>query len=248
MRRSFSYGAATTQGHAATQEDGFYLDPSKGFFLLANGLGANSFGAKTAKEVLQHVAESFRSLAAGGITETSEKSIFTKEQSYLLDAVKKIHQKILAENHVKDWLERSATSLLTAWVDEYNRLQVLNCGSSGALLWRNQKFTPMVFPQLLDSMSSIPVPQQLLGFSSDLNPDVKELSLQAGDLVILYSDGLSQAVADLQEHFLMVFHELPREAGQSLMPLAQGCIQALAGSGLALQNASMVIFECPVSN
>lgn len=248
MKRSFSYGAATSQGHANMQEDGFYLDPSKGFFLLANGAGGRGGSGNLVRELVQSMADLLRDSKDLPELPVSNNSILSGPQNYMFQSLEKIHKKMCEANSAKEWQERGAASLSAAWMQKNNCLHLLNCGSSGALLLRSQKLQPLFLPQLLQSAAPVSIPQQLIGFSAELWPDCKELVLQSGDLVIFYTDGVAQAVENVQDFFLSILQSFPRESGYSLMAQAEAAIQALGGAGLMYSNATVMILEYPLSD
>ncbi len=246
MKQSIAYGAATSQGHASVQEDGFYLDPSNRFFLLANGMGGKTRGDKTVRDVLLSISTEIREMKLSNFPVEVELTGRSPIQTSLVNLFHLVNKKIVEQNKDRDWLNKSALSLTLACISANQVLHVISCGSSTILLQREGRIRIFSRPQLIRS-SSAHVATGLMGMNVPLQPVIESIPLFAGDVVFMCTDGFSNACADVPEFLSSITEQFPRQAGDSLMPIAQAAIQALEGSGGALQNATLLAFEAKLS-
>lgn len=235
MRKTFAYGAAASQGSWPVQEDGFFVDPTGGSFVLADGFGGRGKGDIAAKLALSEWR------AAKPELNPREGGIFSPAQAWQRDAFAEINKKLLQWNEKRAASARGGCSLVAATLSPARELTVTGCGACAAFLVRYGQWIPLLAPQASarraadDSL----FPSQALGLGRELNPESRSLGLEPGDLVFLFSSGLAWE----REGF---FAELSSQLALRLPGTDLGEIAALAAGTAAPPgpwNQAVVVVE-----
>ena len=188
-----TYAAATDTGRVRAQnQDRLFADGS--VFIVADGMGGHA-GGNVAAEVA--VSETVASLKAGYHPEV---------------AIDNANRSILDRAAHEVALEGMGTTLTMALVNaEESRADIFNVGDSRAYLLRDGELTQLTndhtFVQELVDAGSITREQatthrarhvltRVLGVALDVSPDHFQVPLQAGDVVLLCSDGLINEVSN----------------------------------------------------
>lgn len=238
MKRTLAYGAATTQGHSTIQSDGYYVDPSKHFYLLANGLGGQS-GEKAAKNMLFEMAEALRGPVE--LAPVPDTEILSKEEFFLWEHFLRLHAKQRGDNEKLEWPERSASSLLVAWKSQDRKFTLVNCGSSGAMVFRNGQFHPVLQPQTRHG--TVCIASQAVGLGMNIEPEYKSVFLGDHELLLLYTGGVLEAIPNLAEFCAGVLASITRQEGEALTHTAQALLEAVIAQAPSIDNASLILVE-----
>jgi serine/threonine protein phosphatase PrpC len=235
MVRTFAFGAAASQGEWPVQEDGFFADPGRGTFVVADGFGGRGAGDLAAKLALQEA----RSLTPE--RSPREGGILTPAQAAHRDLFGEINKKLLQWNEKRPPGSRGGTSLALASLDRERELTLTGCGACSAFLVREGAWLPLLAAQAFprDSLSAPLVPSQALGLGRELNPESRSLTLRAGDLVLLFSGGLAWERSGFQAE--LVAQAAIREPGSDLSSLV-----ALATEAASPWNQTAVAVEALV--
>lgn len=195
MKRTFAFGAATSQGSWPVQEDGFFADPTSGTFALADGFGGRGAGDLSAKLALQEV----RAVMAAD-RPPREGGILSPGQATHRDLFAEINKKILQRNEKRAVGSRGGCSLLLATVEKEGELTVTGCGSCSAVLLRAGAWLPLLSAQSAPRVDAADplFPQQALGLGRELNPESRAFRWQAGDVVMLFTGGLAWEHSEFQ--------------------------------------------------
>lgn len=187
MKRTFAYGAAAAQGSWPVQEDGFYVDPTAGLFVLADGFGGRGNGDIAAKLALQewraHKAE----------PGPREGGIWSPLQAWQREAFAEVNKKLLQWNEKRAASAKGGCSLVVASVSPVRELAVTGCGACSALLLRQGQWIPLLTPQApaRRAPDAPLLPLQALGVGRELLPESRSLLLEPSDVVFLTSGGLA---------------------------------------------------------
>jgi serine/threonine protein phosphatase PrpC len=225
MKRTFAFGAATSQGSWPVQEDGYFADPGSGLFALADGFGGRGAGDLSAKLALQEV----RGLQKANLAPKEGASI-SPAQWAQRELFLEINKKILLRNEKRPVGGRGGCSLILAVVERERELTVTSCGSCSAVLVRNGAWISLLSAQAsprLDFAEPL-FPSQALGLGRELSAESRSFTLARGDLVLLLSGGLAGESGAFQAELLA--QVAVREPGTAL-----GSLTAFATTG----------FECP---
>ena len=185
MKRTFAYGAATNQGRWPVQEDGFYADPVRGLFALADGFGGQGKGDIAAKVALEGCRELEKEPTAQEGSGLSPQQVW--ERDSLLAAQKKLKQ----WNEKRGAGSRGGCSLLLARIGAGREVALTGSGACAALLWRAGEWSTLLLPQSSPRVPSLPrFPMQALGLRAEPLMESRAFVWRPGDLVFLFSSGV----------------------------------------------------------
>ncbi len=185
----------------ANNEDSVYMDVNLCIFILADGMGGHQSG-EVASEIAVREAYQFLSSSVSGTDGQEERARSLREACLVAnDAVR---QKALTHES----LNGMGTTLLQLII-ERGRAYISNVGDSRAYLFREslRQLTKdqtvgafLVEHSLTDHGDIDPanwhVLTQAVGSAERLEPELIELDIQAGDILLLCSDGLTDMLSD----------------------------------------------------
>jgi serine/threonine protein phosphatase PrpC len=207
MSFSFDYALKTHPGLVRPlNEDALGADPEAGLFVLADGLGGYNAG-----EVASAMAVSslLTRLSAEFSAATVEGHSFDPDQA-LDAALLKVNADIYAAALNSAAFEGMATTVVVAWLLG-DRLWVAHTGDSRLYRLRDGELAQVTrdhsFSQELldagmvseDEARLLPAKNlvtRALGAGAEIEPEVHDYDLRAGDLMLLCSDGLTEMVHD----------------------------------------------------
>jgi serine/threonine protein phosphatase PrpC len=219
MKRTFAYGAATRQGAWPVQEDGYFMDPLHGFFVLADGFGGRGNGDLAAKAALLEARTAAGPTAGARKGGAPFRGPLAEWQRGLFLAINK---KLLQWNETRAPNSRGGVSLLLVSSDrERQEFTLSHCGACAAFLLRAgaRRWLPVLTPQApprADAEASL-APDQAVGLGAEIEPETRSVPWQAGDVLFLFSSGLDWE----REGFALelVAQAALRAPGSDLLPL-----------------------------
>lgn len=194
-----SYGLLTHQGpHLSLNEDFVDIDLANNLYMIIDGFGGSNIGDKAAMIVRNSLKRSYTKIASDPDSTLpfffSHKYLI--EGNALINAFHVAHQEVNRENENKNMSNRGGASVIGAALAE-NILTLVSTGNCGAYRYGNGQLTTEILPDSLTSISRErfssylhSVPMSGVGLFEDLQYQVKELKMAAGDLVILLTDGV----------------------------------------------------------
>jgi serine/threonine protein phosphatase PrpC len=220
MKRTFAFGAATSQGSWPVQEDGFFADPGSATFAIADGFGGRGAGDLAAKQALQEART-----AGSADRSPREGGILSPSQSAHRDLFGEINKKLLQWNE-KRGSAKGGCSLILATVVNERELTITSCGSCCAFLLRAGNWLPLLSPQSppRNGDSDPLFPAQALGLGRELNPESRSFQWVPGDLLFLFSGGLAWERSGFQSE--LAAQQAVRIPGADLASLASLATQA----------------------
>jgi hypothetical protein len=221
-KKTFAYGAASVVQETFVQRDGYFIQPQRGNFLLGTGVGGADHGASICKQTLKKM----------------QTDLLDRSQS-LPSVFMAAHQSLWNENQGKPMQERSALSLLGAFSIGDGNFDFVQVGGGSVALFRGGIGSLLVYPQVLSSESQR-FPLQLLGMQAEIFPKWENAQLNAGDILLLASQGIGTGV-DFFSHCQNIFST--RNPGESLESSAAQLLQQLQGSNLVPENGSLLLLE-----
>ena len=182
-------------------EDSVLVDPLRGIFLLADGMGGAS-GGEVASRLAVDTAYDFLRDRVGDANQASLPKL-------LVEALAAAHSAVYRGGINTPSLEGMGTTLEIV-VIKGRKAHLCHLGDSRVYLMRNEDVRQITtddnLAAFLVNEKHIPpekVPPyarhmltQAVGSSETLIPDLHAIELQAGDIVIICSDGLTGALAD----------------------------------------------------
>lgn len=212
-------------------EDAIGADPSCGLFVLADGLGGYNAGEVASvmaiSSVLERLASSIDALDADDGAFTPDEAIY--------DTVTDINANIYNAALNSTAFEGMATTLVIGWFLG-GRLWVAHTGDSRLYRYRDSMLEQLTrdhsFSQeLLDAgmvteeeARSLPAKNlvtRALGAGADIEPEIHNVDVLAGDIILLCSDGLTEMVGSYEiEGLLSINEEDMHETARRLVDLA----------------------------
>lgn len=212
-------------------QDACYADAESGLFLTCDGMGGHQAGAIAAKIVTEILPEMIRR-RLGRLGAARGRAIRYWLRSDILDLSKRLR----AESAARTELTGMGATLVMALLRN-SRAHIAHMGDSRAYLFRNDELTQLtddhsVVGLLLGSgeitpeeAANHPAQGQLtryVGMESEVYPDIRTISLNPNDRLLLSTDGLTgmvpnQAIAETLQN-----HPDPQAACQALIDAANG--------------------------
>ncbi|MGH6624396.1 MAG: Stp1/IreP family PP2C-type Ser/Thr phosphatase [Burkholderiaceae bacterium] len=189
-------------------EDAIGADPSCGLFALADGLGGYNAGEVAAVMAISAVLERLPS-SLNGSRENADR--FTPDE-VIYDTVGDINTSIYNAALNSAAFEGMATTLVIAWFLG-SRLWVAHTGDSRLYRYRGEQLEQLTrdhsFSQeLLDAgmvteeeariLPAKNLVTRALGASPEIEPEIQEVEVEVGDLILLCSDGLTEMVGSYE--------------------------------------------------
>jgi protein phosphatase len=205
MPFTLDYALKTHAGQVRPlNEDAVGADPDSGLFILADGLGGYNAG-----EIASTMAVSTLLAELPAELDDARQSTSTFDpQSVLRDRLIAMNSTIFRAALNSSAFEGMATTIVVAWLLG-DRLWVAHTGDSrlyrlrgGQLeqLTRDHSFSQelldagMVTEEEARLLPAKNLVTRALGASAEVDPEVREYALQAGDLVMMCSDGLTEMI------------------------------------------------------
>jgi len=206
MPFAFDYALKTHPGLVRPlNEDAVGADPQAGLFVLADGLGGYNAG-----EIASTMAVStLLAQLTGALADAARQGEPFDPRRALFDALIEMNATIFRAALNSAAFEGMATTVVVAWLLG-DRLWVGHTGDSRLYRLRDGELLQLTrdhsFSQELldagmvtaDEARLLPAKNlvtRALGASPDIEPEVHDYDLRAGDLLLLCSDGLSEMVA-----------------------------------------------------
>jgi serine/threonine protein phosphatase PrpC len=211
-------------------EDAIGADPSCGLFALADGLGGYNAGEVASVMAISAVLERLSSALAD--SQTSELAFTPDEAIY--DTINEINASIYNAALNSAAFEGMATTLVVGWFLG-ERLWIAHTGDSRLYRYRDDQLEQLTrdhsFSQeLLDAgmvteeeariLPAKNLVTRALGASPEIEPEVQDLDVVAGDLILLCSDGLTEMVGSYEIAGLLAAHADMHETARRLVDLA----------------------------
>jgi len=212
-------------------EDAIGADPSCGLFVLADGLGGYNAGEVASVMAISSVLER---LASAIDKFDEDDGAFTPDEA-IYDTVTDINASIYNAALNSTAFEGMATTLVIGWFLG-GRLWVAHTGDSRLYRYRDSMLEQLTrdhsFSQeLLDAgmvteeeARSLPAKNlvtRALGAGADIEPEIHNVDVLAGDIILLCSDGLTEMVGSYEiEGLLSINEEDMHETARRLVDLA----------------------------
>lgn len=218
-----SYGISDIGLVRPNNEDVWIELPEHQFYALADGMGGHNAGEVAAKEAILELCDSIHKLFSCSQNLTLEQS-----KEYLRLGIFNANQWVrsLAKDHAS--LSGMGTTLCCLFILK-NDLVYTHLGDSRIYLFRKhlKRLTEdhTISQQVLDPSSMQlrlkTVITQAIGPTSHIDPLIKSLSLENNDLVLLCSDGLSDALSDQELEALLRENPKMKECAHLLIDRAK---------------------------
>lgn len=191
-------------GRRSDQEDYALVMEDKRIFAVADGFGGPGPGAMASKTACESI-KNFLFREAGDNDATMPfvlRSYFSLAGNVLFNSLIHANLKVKKLNLKKAIHERGGSSILAGFMDG-DHLALGNVGVCSAWLFRGHQLCELVTPRSyarqmdpiqVDGKEQLNIPLMALGISDDLQPEIVEYQMFAGDWLLLQSDGVTEPV------------------------------------------------------
>ena len=209
-----SWAARTDPGLRRSQnEDSYRASPEVGLFVVADGMGGHAGGevaSQLAVSEIQNVVESTTTLGPQDTWPVPFDRAFGRDGNRLRAGFDLANRKIAQQIAQAENLRGMATTVVAVLLND-GRAALAHVGDSRAYLYRTDRLTRLtsdhswVEEQMRAGMLTEAAAREhpwrnivtrALSGANDLQVEVAELDLQAGDRLLLCSDGLSSVLPD----------------------------------------------------
>jgi len=228
-------GACSDKGRVRSiNEDAYACDPSKGLFVVCDGMGGEAAGEVASQLAIETIVHAINNPDSTTASEDTTESGFHRTTRRLASAIKLSNQAIYEESQKNAERAGMGTTVVGTWV--HNGVASLaHVGDSRAYLWRQGSFEQLtrdhslveeqVKAGLLTREQSLHSKQQnillrALGREEEAEVELAELPLLARDYLVLCSDGLTRMVDDATLADTIATLKDPQKICDSLVALA----------------------------
>lgn len=194
-----AYSAISEAGTGAHShnEDAILIVSKRQLYGIADGFGGVGIGDEAAKSCLKHVEEFVENgLGDSEITMPYVyRSYYTTSANLVFNAFLYANKKLFDQNKVKPINARGGASVLFAFFQD-KTMTIANVGSCSALLIRSGHVEEIIKPRSYNSLRKEhwnphwAFPLMAMGLTQDIEPEITELRVESGDIIVLATDGI----------------------------------------------------------
>lgn len=211
----------THPGRRPTNEDSLLVDPARGLFIVADGMGGHNAGEVASDIAVRTIGAFF-----------AEATPLTPARLNL--AIQAANEEILATASGQSDYAGMGTTVVAALLDEKHAF-FANVGDSRAYLWRkgtikrltrDDSWVSVAMEGAGDGFSSVDhhpmrhVLTKVVGLREELQPSVAEFDFRAGDILLLCTDGVHGSVPDNTLREVLGSGKTVAEIAESVVGLA----------------------------
>lgn len=212
-----AYGSYLDKGaQRPINEDAVLVVPERKLFGVADGYGGNGIGDVAAKKCLEHVAYFVKNgLGDSEVTlPFVYRSYYTDGANLVFNAFLYANQKLVEENRQRHINGRGGASVLFSFLSG-NKMVLASVGLCQAFLLRRGRLQPLTKGRSYNAMRGTfqgswnpkwAFPLAAMGHAPELEPEIIELQVESGDMLVLATDGIYPRLAD--DDFLESFRAL----------------------------------------
>ncbi|MFB3788418.1 MAG: Stp1/IreP family PP2C-type Ser/Thr phosphatase [bacterium] len=190
----------------AENQDAFFMLPEKGFFLVVDGLGGHQAGRHAAEMITNILPEQILQLSL--TVSNGTKAI----AAVLQEEIRRLNHILWQASESYENIRGMGATLVMAYSLQEN-VFIAHVGDSRAYLLRANQLNPLtkdhsIIRHLVDSgvitpdkADDHPMKNQItqcIGMEKDIAPDITSFITQAGDRILLCTDGLSEMLKDTE--------------------------------------------------
>jgi protein phosphatase len=194
----------------SANEDALLVLPRYGLFAVADGVGGRNFGEVASRRAVNSIEAFLKENPVSQAADLEGKYRYNWFKGYFLRCFRKINNDIRALAAKEPDRSGMATTAVTAYFDE-GMLYITNIGDSRAYMIRDGEIAQLtedhtyvnnlIHAGTLTKREARDHPQKnmitrALGAGSDAEPDFYYYDMQAGDRVLLCTDGLHGELTD----------------------------------------------------
>jgi serine/threonine protein phosphatase PrpC len=229
-------GAGTDRGRVRTlNEDAFISSADTGLFLVCDGMGGAPAGEVASQMAVDAIDRQLKK-PVNGAGQASPDRMYLPHTNRLAAAVRWSNAFIYDQSQKDPRQAGMGTTVVGAWICD-RIASVAHVGDSRAYLWRDRCLEPLTRDHSLAEVhiaaglahreGDVPAAHQgvllrVLGREPDVDVEVNEVPVQAGDYVLLCSDGLTRMVSERELANTIANYREPQRICDRLIAAANG--------------------------
>ena len=236
QKRLSAFGAASTCGANSLLEDGYFIDPIRGVFALADGFGGKGIGDTIVRDTLKLFREKISSASP-------EIGVHFPPMGEMMGRIlEELNQNIIQWNASRSFESKGGCSILLGAPEVDGSFSLWNCGACSAFMVTAETLMPLLTPQgNLLSAGNYRLPDQSLGMGARVFPEYRNITLWPGQFLGLATGGLAWEGTHFWSDLSVKLNgRLPQDTLKNLaeeMVAAHGLCDPFGG------NRSFLIFE-----
>jgi len=215
---SLAAHGVTHQGRRTTNEDAFLVDPGRGLFIVADGMGGHNAGEVASSLAVQAIGEF--------LSDGTPASL-----NVLDEALRLANDHILTVAGEKPDYTGMGTTVAAVYLSEGDAIYA-HAGDSRVYRWHDGELTQLTRDDswVAAAMNGSPedareieqhpmrhVLTKVVGLRPELQPSVGECPFVSGDVLLLCSDGVHGAVSDQTLEQLLASHKPVATVAESVV-------------------------------
>jgi serine/threonine protein phosphatase PrpC len=187
-------GAGTDTGRVRElNEDAYALRADQGLFVVCDGMGGAPAGEVASQMAIDAILRQVNGGEQGRI-EAAARDTYLPHTNRLAEAVRRSNAFVYEQAQKRPDRAGMGTTVVGAWIRQHIA-GVAHVGDSRAYLWHDDRLEPLTRDHSLSGPHAN-VLVRVLGREPDIDVELKEVPVQAGDYVLLCSDGLTRMVPE----------------------------------------------------
>ena len=187
-------GAGSDTGRVRDlNEDAYALRADTGLFVVCDGMGGAPAGEVASRMAIDAILRQVNRIELEGGAPVAHDT-YLPHTSRLAEAVRRSNAFIYEQAQRQPGRAGMGTTVVGTWIRQHIA-GVAHVGDSRAYLWHDARLEPLTRDHSLSGPHAN-VLVRVLGREPDVDVDLKEVPVQAGDYVLLCSDGLTRMVPE----------------------------------------------------
>jgi len=218
----------------AGNEDSFFLNDDMRFYVVADGMGGHKAGEVASKIVVESLQDHMQEFKEELITEDMfpVDETLSKEANHLLGGIHQANRSVFQQSQSSEDFKGMGATVSAIYLTD-STIITSNVGDSPIYLIRSGDVEAVYKPHTMGAEHAAIAPEgakplgkqfrhmltRAMGVEENVRPDVFEIEMLQGDILVICSDGLSDNVSPPEIRDIVV-KEDPDQACRSLVDLS----------------------------
>ncbi|HEX8949995.1 MAG TPA: CHASE2 domain-containing protein [Dissulfurispiraceae bacterium] len=192
-------------------EDNYCISKDSGLLAVADGVGGQAFGEVASKMAVEAIRDAIRKGGTEHEFRDFDSEGYSEATNRLGAAVRLANREIYEASRDNPRGQKMGTTIAAVLL-RGNRLSIAHVGDSRVYLVRADHIEQLTDDHNLEKPRMRHILTKALGINDDVEPDLTELTLSHGDIVVLCTDGLTTMVPDKEVLSVVKSVKDPRRA------------------------------------
>ncbi len=187
-------GAGSDTGRVRTLNEDVYVSRAdQGLFMVCDGMGGAPAGEVASQMAADIIVDRLNPHRADWRDAPENTQNYLPRTNSLAEAVRQSNQVIYESGQRDPRRAEMGTTVVSAWLT-HHIASVAHVGDSRAYLWHDDRLEQITCDHSLADGHNVLL--RVVGGGPDVDVDLNEVPIQAGDYLLLCSDGLTRMVPD----------------------------------------------------